>query len=77
MSTKNTKKRSRIVLKSSNRSLLPSANLIGPADTAEQIQVTVRVRRGSSPGKFPSDADLGSSPFSSHLAAFEGRKQTR
>ncbi len=56
-----TKKRSRVSLKNSNRTLLPSANLIGPADAAEQIQVTVRVRRGSSSGEFPSDADLGSS----------------
>src|SRR5579862_536680 len=55
-----TKKASRVALKNSNRTLLPSANLIGPADAAEQIQVTVRVRRGSNSGEFPSDADLGS-----------------
>jgi kumamolisin len=55
-----TKKRSRVPLKNSNRTLLPSANLIGPADAAEQIQVTIRVRRGSSSSDFPSDADLGS-----------------
>lgn len=55
-----TKKRSRVSLKNSNRTLLRNANLIGPADTAEQIQVTVRVRRSSSSGGFPSDADLGS-----------------
>ena len=52
-----TKKMSRVSLKNSNRTLLPSANLIGPADAAEQIQVTVRVRRGSSSGEFPSDAE--------------------
>jgi len=56
-----TKKRSRVSLKNSNRTLLPGANLIGPADAAEQIQVTVRVRRGSSSTEFPSDAELGSS----------------
>lgn len=55
-----TTKRSRVPLKNSNRNLLPSANLIGPADAGEQIQVTVRLRRGSSSNGFPSDADLGS-----------------
>jgi kumamolisin len=56
-----TKKKSRVQLKNSNRTLLPGANLIGPADAVEQIQVTIRVRRGSSSSKFPSDAELGSS----------------
>jgi len=56
-------KRSRVLLKSSNRNSLPGANLIGPADAAEQIQVTVRLRRGSRPNEFPSDAELGRIPL--------------
>jgi kumamolisin len=56
MSTKNG---SRVALKISNRAPLSGATLIGPADANEQIQVTVRVRRGSSAKAFPSDAELG------------------
>jgi kumamolisin len=53
-------KQRRVSLKSSTRTLLPGAHKIGPADAAEQIRLTVRVRRGSRPGEFPSDAELGS-----------------
>jgi kumamolisin len=49
----------RVLLKSSSRTLLPDAKRIAPADAAQQIQVTVRLRRGSNPGEFPSDAELG------------------
>src|SRR5277367_1992229 len=49
----------RVLLKSSSRTLLPDAKRIAPADAAQQIQVTVRLRRGSKPGEFPSDAELG------------------
>jgi kumamolisin len=59
----NTAKGSRVPLKNSSRAPLVSANLIGPADAAEQIQVTVRVRRGSSSNEFPSDSDLGTAPL--------------
>jgi kumamolisin len=53
-------KERRVSLKTSTRSLLSGSKQIGPTDAAEQIQVTVRVRRGSSPSEFPSDAELGS-----------------
>ncbi len=56
-----------VSLKSSTRTLLPGAKRIGPADAAEQIQVTIRVRRGSSPSEFPSDAELGSGPPSQRI----------
>lgn len=49
----------RVALKGSSRAPLPGATRIGPADAAEKIQVTVILRRGSSPGEFPSDAELG------------------
>jgi kumamolisin len=50
----------RVPLKGSTRTSLPSAERIGRADDAEQIQVTLRVRRGSDPREFPSDSELGS-----------------
>jgi kumamolisin len=55
-----TAKSSQVLLKSSDRKSLPGAKLIGPATAVEQIQVTVRIRRGSKTGEFPSDAELGS-----------------
>ena len=50
---------SRVPLKGSSRAPFPGAAKIGPADSAEEIQVTVVLRRGSSPGEFPSDTELG------------------
>lgn len=49
----------RVPLKSSTRTLLPDAKRIRPTDAGERIQASVRLRRGSSPGEFPSDAELG------------------
>ena len=48
-----------VPLKGSSRAPLAGATRIGPADATEKIRVTVTVRRGSAPGEFPSDADLG------------------
>jgi kumamolisin len=49
----------RVPLKGSSRAPFSAAAKIGPADAAEKIQVTVFLRRGSAPGEFPSDAELG------------------
>jgi kumamolisin len=49
----------RIQLKGSTRPPLAGAPRLGPADASEKINVTVIVRRGSEPGGFPSDAELG------------------
>jgi kumamolisin len=46
-------------LKGSERSALPGAEKIAPADPHEQIEVTIRLRRGSDPATFPSDAQMG------------------
>jgi kumamolisin len=46
----------RVPLKGSSRAALPGATRIGPADEAENIQVSVRLRRGSPPAEFSSDA---------------------
>jgi kumamolisin len=48
-----------VELKGSARSAPAGAKKIGPADPNEQIEVTVRLRRGCKPGEFPSDAQLG------------------
>jgi kumamolisin len=47
-----------VPLKGSARASLAGAARTGPADAAEKIQVTLRLRRGSNPGEFPSDAEL-------------------
>ncbi|HTA53091.1 MAG TPA: S53 family peptidase [Candidatus Acidoferrum sp.] len=49
----------RVQLKGSARQPFAGATKLGPADTAEKIQVTVILRRGSAPGEFPTDAELG------------------
>jgi kumamolisin len=49
----------RVPLEGSSRAPLSGATRVGPADVAEKIQVTVTLRRGSAPGEFPSDAELG------------------
>jgi kumamolisin len=49
----------RIDLPGSERTLLPSSRKIGPCDPQEQIQVTVFLRRASSPKQFPDVKKLG------------------
>jgi kumamolisin len=49
----------RVALKGSTRRPLAGAKKIAPADAAENIQVTVILRRGSKPNAFPTDAELG------------------
>src|SRR5580704_11693906 len=49
----------RVDLPGSQRSLLPGSRKIGPCDPKEQIQVTVFLRRGSSPKQFPDLKKLG------------------
>jgi kumamolisin len=51
--------RKRIALPGSERTLLPGSRKIGPSDPAQQIQVTVFLRRGSSPKQFPDVTKLG------------------
>ncbi|MFZ3217552.1 MAG: S53 family peptidase [Candidatus Acidiferrales bacterium] len=53
------KKEQRVELPGSERRLLPGARKIGPADPAEQIEVTVFLRRGTSPKQFPSAEKTG------------------
>jgi kumamolisin len=49
----------RIDLPGSERALLPGSRKIGPSDPQEQIQVTIFLRRGSSPKQFPDVKKLG------------------
>jgi kumamolisin len=49
----------RVVLPGSKRTLLPGSRKIGPSDPQQQIQVTVFLRRGSSPKQFPDLEKLG------------------
>jgi kumamolisin len=49
----------RVVLPGSERALLPGSRKIGPSDPKEQIQVTIFLRRGSSPKQFPDVKKLG------------------
>jgi hypothetical protein len=60
----------RIDLPGSERTLLPGSRKIGPSDPKEQIQVTVFLRRGSSPKQFPDVEKIGKLPPAqrSHLS---------
>jgi kumamolisin len=49
----------RVVLPGSERTLLPGSRKIGPSDPQQQIQVTIFLRRGSSPKQFPNLKKLG------------------
>jgi len=49
----------RVSMKSSLRSAPTGGARIGPADGNQSIEVTVRLRRGSEPSEFPTDAELG------------------
>jgi kumamolisin len=52
----------RVELKGSGRAPFQGAHDVGPADPNQQIEVTVFLRRGSKPGEFPPDAQLGAGP---------------
>jgi kumamolisin len=71
----------RIDLPGSERTLLPGSRKIGPSDPKEQIQVTVFLRRGSSPKQFPDVEKIGKLPPAqrSHLsrAQFASRHGAR
>ena len=54
-------KEKRVVLQGSERAAMPGAREVGPADPKERIEVTVFLRRGSSPKK-PSAAATGKLP---------------
>jgi kumamolisin len=54
-----TKIEKRVALPGSERTVLPGSRKIGPCDPQEQIQVTVFLRRGSSPKLFPDVKKLG------------------
>ncbi len=53
------KRRDRVQLKGSARAALPGGQDVGQADPDQQIEVTVSLRRGSKPGKFPPAAQMG------------------
>jgi kumamolisin len=56
------KRLDRVELKGSKRAPLPGGQDVGPADSGEQIEVSVLLRRGSIPGKFPSTEQTGKLP---------------
>jgi kumamolisin len=53
------KRQDRVKLKGSTRAAIPGAQDTGPADPNKQIEVSVLLRRGSKPGKFPAVAETG------------------
>jgi kumamolisin len=57
------RRQDRVELKGSARGALPDGKDAGPADPSEQFEVSVLLRRGSIPGKFPSAAQLGALPL--------------
>jgi kumamolisin len=52
----------RVVLKGSERVAMPGAREVGPADPKERIEVTVFLRRGSSPQKLSAASSIGKLP---------------
>ncbi len=66
----------RSVLAHSERAPMEGANLIGPCDPGEKIQVTLFLSRGSLPGSYPNISQLGSLPVSKrhHLSREEFAK---
>ena len=56
------KRQDRVELKGSKRPPLPGGQDVGSADANEQIEVSVLLRRGSLPSKFPSTAEIGAVP---------------
>jgi kumamolisin len=57
------KRQDRVELKGSTRVALPGSQDAGPADPNEQIVVSVFLRRGSLPSKFPSTEQTGALPL--------------
>jgi len=57
------KRQDRVALKGSARAAMPGGQDTGPADPNQQIEVSVLLRRGSLPGKFPSAAKTGAQPL--------------
>jgi kumamolisin len=53
------KRPDRVELKGSTRGAWPGGRDVGPADPNQEVEVTVLLRRGSKPARFPSDAQLG------------------
>jgi len=53
------KQQARVELKGSARAALPGGRDVGPADPNQQIEVTVFLRRGSKPARFPSLTEMG------------------
>src|SRR5580700_8621077 len=49
----------RVELKGSARAAFPSGQDVGPADPNQQIEVSVLLRRGSTPGDFPTPDQIG------------------
>lgn len=56
------KQQERVELKGSARAPMPGGQDTGPADPKERIEVSILLRRGSKPGKFPSAAELNAKP---------------
>ena len=56
------KRQDRVELKGSARAPFPGGQDVGPADPNQQIEVSVFLRRGSLPGRFPASAELGTLP---------------
>jgi kumamolisin len=57
------KRQARVELKGSTREALPGSQDVGPADPKQQIEVSVLLRRGSKPSRFPSVSKIGSTPL--------------
>ena len=53
------KRQDRVELKGSTRGALPGVQDTGPADPNQQIEVSVLLRRGSKPSKYPSPEKMG------------------
>jgi kumamolisin len=56
------KRQDRVELKGSKRAALPGGQDAGPSDPDEQVEISVFLRRGSLPSKFPSTAEIGTLP---------------
>jgi kumamolisin len=52
----------RVELKNSGRTPMSGARLIGPADPNEKVQVTITIRRGSSPAAFQASQQMSARP---------------
>jgi kumamolisin len=53
------KRPDRVELKGSTRAAWPDGRDVGPADPNQEVEITVLLRRGSKPARFPSDVQLG------------------